>query len=73
VTLTVTVKSLYATPTGTVTFSLNGTTLGTATLAGGSGRLATTTLPVGSDVVEVSYAGTANFGKSSAQITQVIN
>ena len=73
VTFTATVSSAYATPGGTVTFTMGATTLGTVTLAGGKARLAVTTLPAGSDLVTATYNGSADFGGSSGSVTQTVN
>jgi len=73
VTFTAMVTSAYATPTGTVTFTMGSTTLGTATLAAGKARFTTSTLPVGSDTITASYNATTNFVGSSASLTQTVN
>jgi hypothetical protein len=54
------------TPTGTVSFSLNGSVIGTSTVADGVATLRTTTLPVGSDAVTASYSGDGNYSASSS-------
>jgi hypothetical protein len=79
VTLTATVSSGYAAPTGSVTFMDGSTAIGSATLAPGGGlsstaTLATTTLPAGSDSITAVYAATTDFGGStSAALIQVVN
>ena len=73
VTFTATVTSAYATPTGTVTFTLGSTTLGTAALAAGKARLAVTTLPAGTDTITATYAAAANFSGSAGSISQTVN
>jgi hypothetical protein len=74
VTFTATVTSTAGgTPTGTVTFFLNGTTsLGTGALNGsGVATLATTALAVGSPSITASYGGDANYAAStSAPLTE---
>ena len=63
------------TPTGTVTFLLNGTTtLGASTLdSSGRATLATARLPVGTHTITASYAGAGYFTAStSAVLTQTV-
>jgi hypothetical protein len=79
VTLTATLTSGNAAPTGSVVFMDGVTSLGNATLTPGSGlsstaTINTTTLPVGTDSITVVYAATANFGAStSPAFNQVVN
>jgi hypothetical protein len=74
VTLTATVSSPGATPTGTVTFK-NGTAgMGQATLVNGVGTLTTATLPVGTDSITVLYSGDGSSNSStSPALSQVVN
>jgi hypothetical protein len=79
VTLTATVSSGSAAPTGSVTFMDGSTAIGTATLTAGSGlsstaTLTTSTLPTGTDAITIVYAATANFGGStSAVLNQIVS
>jgi len=78
VTLTVTVAptaGITSTPTGNVTFLLNGKTqLGTGVLTGGTTKLSTTALGVGNLALTVSYAGAANFQASTSPVfTEVVH
>jgi hypothetical protein len=79
VTLTASVSSGYAAPTGSVTFMSGSTSLGSVTLTPGSGlsstaTFATSTLPLGSNSITAVYAATPNFGAAtSAAMTQVVN
>ena len=67
VTLTATVKSGSASPTGTVTFKSGSLTLGTASVGSShTAALSTTKLPVGTDSVTASYGGASSFGASSS-------
>jgi uncharacterized repeat protein (TIGR03803 family) len=77
VTFTATVKPVSpgsGTPTGTVNF-LDGTTfLGAGTLSGGVATYTTSILAVGNHSITVSYAGDANFNRSTSSAkTQTIN
>jgi len=56
-----------------VTFTWNGTTLGTANISGAKANLSTTSLPAGSDAVEVSYGGNANYSSASASVMQTVH
>jgi hypothetical protein len=60
------------TPTGSVTFSDGSTVLATKTLGGGLASFTTSTLAVGSHALTVSYAGSTNFGASSATSTVTV-
>lgn len=62
------------TPTGTVSFSLDGSALGTANLgSSGTAALTVSTLPVGTDHITATYGGDSNYGGSaSAAVTQTI-
>ncbi len=74
VTLTATVSSPSATPTGTVTFKNGSATLGTLALAGGTVSLSVTNLSVGTHSVTAVYNGSANFsGSTSSVLSQVVN
>ncbi|UWZ84551.1 FG-GAP-like repeat-containing protein [Occallatibacter riparius] len=58
----------------TVTFAISGgATLGTATLSGGTASLTLSTLPLGTSAITASYAGTAQFGASSATTSVTVN
>jgi hypothetical protein len=72
VTFTATVSSSAGVPTGKVKFLRGATALGTVTLSGGVATLTTTKLPAGSDPITANYLGTANYGTSSASLTQVV-
>ncbi len=62
-----------ASPTGSVTFSVNGASLGSANVSNGAAVLTTTALPAGSDSVQAAYSGDSNYNpaKASASITIV--
>jgi len=76
VTFTATVAptaSATGSPSGTVTFNVDGADVGTATLAGGSSSLSLSNLSVGSHPVVVTYAGDTGFdGSTSATSTQQV-
>ncbi|MEW6730749.1 MAG: FG-GAP-like repeat-containing protein [Acidobacteriota bacterium] len=62
------------TPTGTVTFSIDGTLQTPVTLTGNQATLNTSTLSVGNHMVAVTYNGDTNFNTSSSTtLNQVIN
>jgi hypothetical protein len=63
------------TPTGMVTFTVNGSTAGTAALIGGKATFATSSLSVGSHPVTMTYSGDANFKSSAGKLTpsQTVN
>jgi hypothetical protein len=60
-------------PTGTVTFTNGTTTLGTGAInASGQATLTTTALPVGTDTVNGSYPGDANYTAGTATATETV-
>ena len=69
ITITATVSSLYATPTGTVNLSTGKGALGTITLINGIGSYTTSTNVIGNYVFLASYLGDANFLPTTASIT----
>ena len=74
VTFTATVSPEYSgTPAGSVTFKLGSTRLATVTMSGGAASYTTSTLPTGSDAINATYGGSANFATTSASITQIVN
>jgi hypothetical protein len=73
VTFTVTVTSNGGVPSGTVTFTSNGTVLATVNTSNGRARYTTNSLPVGSDAIVGTFNATADYGQSSASLTQVVN
>src|SRR5439155_26291299 len=61
------------TPTGTVTFSVDGTPLETNTLAAGVVRYTNTTFSVGSHLITAAYNGDGSFNTStSSTLTQTV-
>jgi len=77
VTFTATVTAVapgVGTPTGTVTFTIDGSTASTAAVSGGLATFSTSSLGVASHTVSVSYSGDANFSIStSSALNQVVN
>jgi hypothetical protein len=75
ITFTATVSGSGSTPTGTVTFLVDGTPIGSATLdSSGTATLTTAGLSAGSHYVLATYSGDANYSSiDSDQITQVVN
>jgi hypothetical protein len=74
VTFTATVNSSSGTPTGTVTFSIDGVTQSTVALSGGQAKFTTSALAVGNHTVTAAYNGDANFNPStSSPLTQTVN
>src|SRR5438034_177979 len=74
VTLSSTVTSGAAVPTGTVTFRDGATTLGTVTLVNGSASLSTSTLTAGTHPLTATYNGSAAFAAStSPTVNQIVN
>jgi hypothetical protein len=72
-TFTATVASRGAsTPTGTVTFLVNGTARGSGTLSGGKASLTLSALAPGSYVIVAQYRGTSAFGPSRGVIPLVV-
>ena len=71
VTFTATLSALApgaGTPTGTVTFTIDGNAAGTQTLAGAVATLASSTLSTGAHTVTASYSGDGNFLISSGTL-----
>ena len=60
-----------ATPTGTVSFVVNGNTVSTQTLASGTASYSTTTLPTGSDSVQAVYSGDTAYQTSTSSTVGV--
>ncbi len=76
VTFTATVTPVLGgpTPTGLVTFTIDGATAGSAALSGGSASFSTSALSAGAHPVVVTYGGDVNFeGSTSATYTQTVN
>jgi len=74
VTLTATVTSSSGTPTGKVTFMMNGSSMGTATLTGGVATLTKTFQGVATKSITAVYAGNTSFsGSTSSVLSQVVN
>ncbi|MES2393882.1 MAG: Ig-like domain-containing protein, partial [Acidobacteriota bacterium] len=71
---TATVAAPYATPSGPVTFTIDGVVAGTGTLSSsGVASFSTSTLAVGTHSVVASYAATLDFnGSVAAMIAQVV-
>jgi hypothetical protein len=69
------VPSFGGAPTGTVTFMDGSVQIGTATVSANVASLttATTALSARSHSITASYSGDANFGASSAALSQVVN
>jgi hypothetical protein len=79
VTLTATVSAKApdgGTPTGTVTFYSGnanpGLVLGTGTLDNGTATLKTSQLPVGTNAIDVDYAGSTMYGKSAGGFLETV-
>jgi hypothetical protein len=66
VTLTATVTSPSALPTGSVTFSAGGTSIGTASLSGGAATLAACFAHSGTEELSAAYGGTVDFSPSTS-------
>jgi hypothetical protein len=77
VTFTATVAALppgTGTPTGNVTFTVDGVPLAPVTLAGGQATFVTSTLSVANHSVTAAYGGDANFNTStSVTLTQIVS
>jgi len=72
VTFTATVAAVApgsGTPTGVVTFTIDGGAVGTVALSGGTATFATSSLAVGTHPVTVTYGGSANFNGSTGTLT----
>ncbi len=73
VTFTATVSGSAATPTGTVTFSVDGTTVASGvTMSAGQASFTTTALAAGQHDVVASYAGDSFYKPSSTSLTQSV-
>jgi hypothetical protein len=72
VVFTATVSAAGVTPTGTVTFSVDGVAKATVTLVNGQASYATTSLAVGNRNVVAAYNGSSNLRTSSDALTQVV-
>jgi len=73
VSFTATVTGGGGTPTGTVTFSVDGGPGTTVALGGGQATFTSTTLAVGNHTIQATYNGDNNFSGSGASLTQVVN
>ena len=60
------------TPSGTVTFTIDGVVQPSVTLANGQASLTTSTLSVGSHTIAVAYGGDGSFGSSSSTLSQAV-
>ena len=74
ITLTATVTSTGAAPSGDVTFVVNDISLGSATLSGGTATLTLTTLqlPIGASTINAFYSGAAGLNGSAATTTVTV-
>ena len=73
VTFTATVSGTGGTPTGSVTFVVDGTPASTMTLVAGVANFTTSSLPLGPHTIVANYSGDTIFLASSASITQNVN
>lgn len=75
VTFTAIVSSHLGTPTGSVTFVIDGTPQAPVILAGGQATFATAALAVGSHTVSANYSGDSNFKPTTGSLAggQVVN
>ena len=73
VSLSATVTSTAGAPTGVVTFAVGPTVLCTASLSDGTGTCQGTDAPVGTDTVDATYAGNADFLGSSASTSVTVS
>ncbi|MES2391862.1 MAG: Ig-like domain repeat protein [Acidobacteriota bacterium] len=72
-TFTATVTSPTITPNGTVNFLIGGVVIGSGPLnASGVATFTTTSLNVGTQTIQAAYAGTVNFGASTATVSVVV-
>jgi len=67
VTLTATVSSTAATPTGSIVFSNGTTVLGPATLNSGVASITTSALTLGQDPITAAYSGDGNYNPATSQ------
>jgi hypothetical protein len=61
------------TPTGTVTYTVDGVALAPTTVSGGTASLATQELGVGSHTITAAYSGDANYAPSTATTTYTVS
>jgi len=73
VTFTATVAAPYATPVGSVTFTLGGTVLAVVPLSAQGTASFTAVLPAGADTIVVSYPASLNFNASSTSLLEQVN
>jgi large repetitive protein len=75
VTFTATVSGSRGTPTGTVTFSVDGAAGTPIALSGGQALFTTSTLPLGNHNITAAYGGDTNFAASTtaAPLVQMVN
>jgi nitrogen fixation protein FixH len=75
VTFTATVSGSGGTPTGTVTFSVDGAAGTPIALSGGQALFTTSTLPLGNHNITAAYGGDTNFAASTtaAPLVQMVN
>jgi hypothetical protein len=73
ITLTATVSSTLAAPTGSVTFFDGTTMLGTGTIASGVAAYVTSSLPAGANSITAVYSGDTNFATvTSSALTETV-
>jgi hypothetical protein len=58
---------------GTVTFTVDGSPIGTVPVSSGSAAISSSTLTLGGHSIGAEYSGTANYGPSTAGLTQNVN
>ena len=73
VTLTATVTAPYATPIGSVTFTLGGVVLAVVPLTAQGTASFTAMLPAGADTIVASYPASQNFNASSTSLLEQVN
>ena len=73
VTFTATVSGTGATPTGAVTFSIDGTAGSPITLVNGVATDTTSSLASGSHTITASYSGDSTYAAGGAVLTQTVN
>ncbi len=72
VTFTATVSGASSTPTGTVTFAIDGASTTTGPLTAGVATFTTSSLPRGPHNISATYSGDANFATSTASLLQTV-
>lgn len=72
VTFTAEVLATNGTPTGSVTFSLDGNDLSTETLTDGKATYSISLLPVGPNSIKATYSGDSEYGASEASFTHTV-